>query len=118
MSVLICGSRDWTDESSIRTAFVELRDIGERPHQFILVGDCRGADQIASKVAPEFGFEVEHYPAKWDQHGKAAGPIRNQRMIAQNPEIVLAFTCKTSGGTWDTIRRAVVAGIPVRIYSV
>jgi hypothetical protein len=56
------------------------------------------------------------FPAKWDEYGKAAGPIRNQEMVDSKPDLVLAFWDGRSPGTLDAIKRAVLAGIEVNIY--
>lgn len=45
-------------------------------------------------------------PADWLKHGKAAGPIRNQKMIDDFlPHRVVAFLHPDSRGTVDTIER-------------
>ena len=42
--------------------------------------------------------------------GKKAGPLRNQRMLDEGkPDLVVAFP--GGGGTKDTVRRAVQAGV-------
>lgn len=116
MTIIVCGSRSWRDEAAIRRELGKL-DYGH--HGILRHGDCAGADQIAGGIAGEFGWIEQKVPAQWEFHGRGAGPIRNQRMIdmAPEPELVLAFTNKIIGGTWDMIRRAVERGIEVRIYS-
>jgi hypothetical protein len=34
---------------------------------------------------------VEAHPADGKKHGRAAGPIRNQKMPEEKPELVVAF---------------------------
>lgn len=47
-------------------------------------------------------------------NGKAAGPIRNQRMLDEGkPDLVVAFP--GGRGTADMVRRAKAAGVPVRL---
>lgn len=54
-----------------------------------------------------------NYPADWEKHGRAAGPIRNEKMlIVGTPDMVLAFP--GGRGTADMIRKAEAAGLPVR----
>lgn len=37
-------------------------------------------------------MELLRFPAKWNEHGKAAGPIRNQQMLTEGkPDVVFAF---------------------------
>lgn len=87
-------------------------------HSVIIQGGCpTGADLLARKVAEEFGIRVETFPADWQQHGRAAGPIRNQAMADAGADLCLAFPSRgRSAGTWDMIWRAVAAGIETRIY--
>lgn len=51
-----------------------------------------GADMMAGDFCRSRNIEERPYPAQWDDHGKAAGPIRNHLMIKkEKPHIVLAF---------------------------
>lgn len=76
MKVLVCGSRDWVDQAPIE------RELRKLPPGTILVhGAARGVDNIAGYVGKLLGFTVRAYPADWDKHGKAAGPIRNSLML-------------------------------------
>ena len=59
---------------------------------------------------------METHPADWSTHGRAAGPIRNQQMVDRGADICLAFPTSSSIGTWDCVRRAKAAGIPVEIH--
>ena len=43
-------------------------------------GMARGADMYGGKWARENGIPVKKFPANWDEHGKAAGPLRNKEM--------------------------------------
>jgi len=49
---------------------------------------------------------------EWDELGKKAGPLRNQRMLDEGkPDLVVAFP--GGGGTKDMVRRAVKAGVAI-----
>lgn len=113
MNVLICGSRDWSDPDPIRERISTLP-----PGSRVIHGGCRGADQIAGDLAEQMGLEVSCFPANWSEHGRSAGPRRNQQMLVEgSPDIVLAFheDIESSRGTRDMITRARKAGIPVEI---
>lgn len=43
-------------------------------------GDCRGVDQVAKVFSKKYNLECFSFPANWNEHGKAAGPIRNEQM--------------------------------------
>ncbi len=85
----------------------------------LIHGDCRGADKLAASVALEFGFDVHPYPADWDKHGDAAGPIRNRQMLDLKPDLVIAFHANysKSKGTKDCVTEARKRKIPVQLIT-
>lgn len=114
--ILVTGSRDWTDEGGILIAIIEaLHTLGHvRDEEVVIVhGAARGADTLAGIETVQCGFRVEAHPADWRAHGKAAGPIRNAEMVRLGAHVCLAFPQRGSVGTWDCVRRAEAAGIPV-----
>lgn len=62
------------------------------------------------------GITVEPHPADWKRHGRAAGPIRNQKMLEEKPEMVVAFP--GGKGTADMVKKAGQAGIEVFVVEV
>jgi precorrin-6x reductase len=77
------------------------------------MGDAGGADALASAWSLVYGIPNRRYVAKWGKHGRAAGPIRNQQMLEDNPiDLVIAFP--GGAGTADMVSRAEAAGIEVR----
>jgi hypothetical protein len=115
--ILVTGSRDWDDEQAIRDAIADVAMM--QGDDFILVhGAARGADSLAAQVVDGWGGKArtEAHPADWHGEGRAAGILRNQRMVDLGADICLAFPKGESRGTRDCIRRAEKAGIPVRIY--
>jgi len=61
---------------------------------------------------PEIKRYVCH--ADWETHGRAAGPIRNEKMLTWKPDLVVAFPGGV--GTADLVRRAEAAGVPVQRF--
>lgn len=114
--ILITGSRYWGDARTINGAILEHIE-GLDPREVTVVhGSAPGADSLAAYAAECYVTNVEAYPADWRTHGKAAGPIRNQKMVDLGADVCLAFPEAGSRGTWDCVKRAKAAGIPVRIY--
>lgn len=115
MKILITGSRNWTDESALIRA---LCIYTQTPENDITVvhGGAKGADLCAHKAAKALGLNVRVYPAQWSEHGRKAGPLRNQQMVDAGADICLAFPLGKSIGTWDCVRRAKAAGIPVKVH--
>lgn len=108
---LICGGRNPDEQTSELVwnwvmTHVEDGDV-------VIHGAARGVDTLAM-IAAQALPGVKHAPfaADWHTHGKAAGPIRNQRMLDEGkPDFVIAFP--GGKGTADMMRRAEAAGVPV-----
>ena len=112
--ILICGSRDWTSHNTIKSVLSNYsKEI------IVITGGCRGADTIAENVAKNLGMTVQVFNADWKKYGRAAGPIRNQKMLEEKPDLVIAFheNLDNSKGTKDMVNRARKAGIEIMIVS-
>ena len=72
----------------------------------VIHGGARGADDLARQWGEiSVGIEGVEFRADWTAHGKAAGMIRNQRMLDEGrPDLVVAFP--GGRGTADMVRRA------------
>jgi hypothetical protein len=105
--IIVCGGRDYSDYAKVAAELDLLRPI------VIIQGGAKGADFMARKWAEANEVFCRTFHADWDTHGKAAGPIRNQRMLDEtNSNLVLAFP--GGRGTADMVRRAEATGIEVR----
>ena len=122
MKVLVTGSRDWDDSFLVD---VVLWGLFTRHAALFTVahGAARGADTMAHNWVDLYGSRLgaseARYPADWEKDGKAAGPIRNQRMLDEfKPDLVVAFKNDMDpelkrGGTEHMVRIAKKAGVPV-----
>ena len=110
VKVLVCGGRDYRD---VVCVFKTLEAIhAKTPIGVIIEGGALGADELAEVWAADRGVRCWAFPALWKLNGKAAGPIRNQRMIDEGkPDLVVAFP--GGRGTADMVRRARTAGVEV-----
>lgn len=139
MRVLVCGSRDWTDEAMVSTVLDGLYVMTDVEHgitgvaEFVVIeGGAKGADGCAKWWAEQsplhshnerpgdVRFEHLVFPADWATHGKAAGAIRNRAMLTEGkPDLVVAFkdgfnpAPNARGGTEHMARIARNAGITV-----
>lgn len=107
--VLVCGGRDYDDAQSL--AMVLDAAHYANPIECLIHGAARGADTLAADWALSHDVLCKAYPADWDRHGRAAGPIRNTRMLLELPHLVIAFP--GGKGTADMIRQAEAAKVPV-----
>ena len=110
-SAVFCGSRKWIDYPAIRDRMRELD-----PEVTVIHGGAPGADFWAGMAAAFAKRPVREFKADWKTHGKAAGPIRNRKMLDEGPELVIAFQIGKSRGTQDTIDEARRRGIPVEVH--
>lgn len=116
MRLLVFGSREWADEDFVRHV---LRRLG--PGHELIHGAARGADTIAARVAAELGWNVRAFPARWNEEGRAAGVLRNQRMLDEGrPDGPRAHCFHDdlygSRGSSDMARRCLHAGLNVRYH--
>lgn len=109
--MLVCGGRGFNDR---RAVFGELDRVTRNMDlELVISGGAAGADTLAAEWAEANGVPLRVFPADWPRHGRAAGPIRNQRMLDEGrPDLVLAFP--GGAGTADMARRASSAGVAVR----
>lgn len=121
--ILVCGGRDYADYLRLATVLDDLcytrgwitepsDDGNYLPRVHIISGKARGADMLSIDWAVCRYCSWSEYPADWKQHGRKAGPIRNQYMLDHGkPDVVVAFPGGT--GTNDMVRRAKRAGVEV-----
>lgn len=107
MRVLVTGGRDFNNPALLATALEQETDGAK--HVTIMTGADHYAGQWARRN--QDSVTLEEYPADWSSHGRAAGPIRNQKMVDKMPDLCVAFP--TGGrGTAHCIGAARKAGIP------
>lgn len=112
--VLITGSRTWDDALIIRRALLPYR---EYEHCTLVSGHCRkGADALCEALGEELHFTIERHPAEWGKYGRAAGFIRNEKMVTLGADVCLAFIRDRSRGASHCARLARVRGIPIRVW--
>jgi hypothetical protein len=119
--VLVCGSRTYTNEQSVHEVLCAIH--ATNPISVVIDGAASGADTLAWGWGVNTpNVESERYPADWELHGKAAGPIRNQQMLSEGkPDLVVAFVDKPltqSRGTFDMVKRSRAAGVRVVVVGV
>ena len=106
MKALVCGGCHYVNGTHVDSVLDKFM-----PNE-IVCGGASGADDLAVDWAKRHGKVAHIYFPDWDTNGKAAGPMRNQKMLdEEKPDVVIAFP--GGKGTDDTIRRANKAGVCV-----
>jgi hypothetical protein len=121
--VLATGGRDRTDKPTIWATFDGIRK--EHPRLVVVHGAAypkpvngvrpdRSADWLTHLWCQANPTVIEQpYPADWNSHGRAAGPIRNAEMVKSGADECVAFPGE-GPGTRDCMKKAADAGVRVR----
>lgn len=121
VTAIVCGSRTGAP-SGVPLGWVRCAlDAWEREHArvwHVLNGGAPGIDALAAEWARERRRPCTTFPARWEEHKRAAGPLRNAAMLAYlrstteaAARVVLAFPGGT--GTACMVTRAHAANVPV-----
>lgn len=118
--VIVCGGRNANiDANTVDSCISEiLEDYVDTDVEFVS-GAATGGDKLGEEYAHTYGYTLTQFKPDWKTYGRAAGPIRNHKMIdyiedADYP-VVIAFWDGSSKGTRDTIKTAQSRHIPVHI---
>jgi hypothetical protein len=85
MRVLVCGGRDYQDREHVAWVLAKMGAT------VILEPGTLGAPYLAAEWARQKGVEVRTFRLDPLKHGRAAGVIRKQQMIADRPDLVIIF---------------------------
>jgi YspA, cpYpsA-related SLOG family len=110
VKVLVCGGRQFDDAETLAARLSEIHR--DQAITEIIEGGAVGADTLAREFGEHKGIPVRTFPADWDTHGRAAGPIRNRQMLDEGkPDLVVAFP--GGRGTANMVKQARAAGVKV-----
>ena len=108
--VAIVGSRNYKDLSEVREYVLSLPQ-----GTVIITGGANGVDSVAAAAAEDAGLKVVVHAAEWALYGKAAGPIRNRKIVEDCDKLV-AFWDDESPGTKNSISLASKAGKLEKVF--
>lgn len=119
MKILISGDRnvESTTENVQYIQQVILKYKKQNENLSVLSGGCKGVDTIAADICIHLDIPVRIFMAQWSL-GRQAGPIRNARMLEENPDIIVAIhpCIMESRGTKDMINKGIKKKVPCHIY--
>ena len=115
-TVIIAGSRTIDDKSKL-TSIISTDDLAQRMVEMVH-GGAKGVDQTAKEIVEEHwdNTEITCFEPDWEEHGKAAGPIRNQEM-AEYADSLIAIWDGESSGTRSMIEKALDENLDIHIYN-
>lgn len=107
--VIVTGSRDWCQPDDITIILDNIRR--DHPRLIVVHGGCLGADVMAESWARHHHVTTEVHPARWELHGKAAGPRRNLAMVRLGADLCVAFIRNYSRGASHCAAAAITEDI-------
>jgi len=102
--IVIGGCRDYNNYESFKSHLDKI--IKKYNKEIIIIsGHCSGVDLMGERYAEENGFKIKIFFPEWEKYGRAAGPIRNEKMV-NAADLVIAFWNGKSKGTKSLIKYA------------
>lgn len=112
MRVIIAGTRKGINEEGV------IKVIENSPFKIteVVCGEASGVDTYGKNWALRNNIPVKSFPADWDKHNKAAGPIRNGEM-AKYADVLVAVWDGKSRGTKNMIDQAIKHGLHILLVN-
>jgi hypothetical protein len=103
IKLMICGSRSITDSEWVKDKIEEYwyNNLAWVDHLILIEGEAKGVDSIAKEYAQENDWEIESYPADWENLGKSAGFIRNIEMVKECDQCLIFWDGVSKGTKHD-----------------
>ena len=93
MKTIIAGSRHIVDIEPVWNA---VRDSNFWVTE-VVSGAAKGVDALGEQYGEFHKIPVTRFPADWDTHGRAAGPIRNEIMALYAEALILVWDGESRG---------------------
>ena len=111
--VIVAGGGRDLDWPLDRIAAGLVQATAGRPVALLLHGGARGADRLIEQACRSLAWPVEVIAAEWGRYGRAAGPLRNGRLLRRALEVatptqasVLVIAFPGASGTASLVRQA------------
>jgi hypothetical protein len=115
--VIVAGSRQIRIATCMRWLDIWLTT--HPTPSMVISGAAAGPDAAGISWATKHNIPVFLFPANWDKHGRAAGPIRNKEMAKFAALIpggrLIAFWDGESRGTKNMIDEATLVGLEIEV---
>lgn len=117
MKLIIAGTRHFPAARLARTLIPLAvrrmqRVFGLDDVALVLCGERGGADTAGAIWARREGIHIREFEPTWVGNGRAAGTMRNARMVSQADALLLIWDGRSAGSA-DTLRKALAKGLPV-----
>lgn len=113
--IVIAGTRSVSNASDAVSGAFFRSPWGNRHRVKIISGGGGNIDMAAEQFALSMKFPFQEFPADWNQHGKAAGPIRNRQM-AEMADVGIVVWDGQSRGTLNMVTELVKRRRPIFVW--
>jgi len=96
LRLIIAGSRTISEGQAYTECVAFYLEQESYPTE-VISGGARGVDTGGELFAQVNKIPVKLFPADWDIHGRAAGPIRNKQMAEYGDALLLIWDGKSKG---------------------
>jgi len=101
IKVGIVGSRNFNDLNMVKEYVKQLKGCCDT----IVIGEKKGVEETAEKMAKELGIEVISIKPNWKKYGRRTEIVRNKE-ICETSDMIASFWDGKSKGTLNTINTA------------
>lgn len=124
MRIIIAGTRTFSDYVLLKKTMDDIISTLAEQRITVISGGAKGADKLGEEWLSErlensrslVNWDLIRFPADWDKHGKAAGPIRNEEM-ANNADMCVVFWDGKSKGSAHMIKTALKKSLLVKVVN-
>ena len=95
MKLIIAGSRTFEPSLTFITQCIKLHKIVNITQ--VVSGHANGVDSAGEHFASHYAGDLRTFLPNWDEHGKAAGPIRNREMANYADALLLIWDGESKG---------------------
>jgi len=115
IKLIVAGSRSFNDYQKLKSTLDQVLKHLDKTELEIVSGTAKGADTLGEKYAIANGFKIKRFPANWQQYGKKAGPLRNEKMAKYATHCVV-FWDGVSRGTKSMINLAERHQLDLKVF--
>lgn len=108
--IAVVGSRDYDRLETVHDQVASLPD-----GVIVVTGGARGVDAVAEDAAREAGLDVRVMNANWSKYRKAAGPIRNKKLVTKADK-ALVFWDGESPGARNALKEMMIQEVPRKLF--
>ena len=112
VKLAIVGSRKFDNYGCLENEIFARFNLNEI--ESIVSGGATGADSLAADFSRKFNIPLVEFLPDWKKYGRAAGNVRNTRIV-ENSTCMIAFLKGKSIGTLDSIAKAQKKGLNIFI---